>query len=263
MPRSAQPQEQAAAGKVRARFFYKTIVPGNKYADLRLVILRGGIVRLDQRVPPWPGRANYGVQPGGYGAHRTLTVRDLDGDGEPEVSLLLYWGGAHCCSWSRVYRFVPSAKTYKVSLHFWADDSDPTFRDLNRDGKPEIVSADTRLAGGPFASYASTYFPIQIWSYRGGHFINVTRRFPAQIKADATRALASFNRSDNTDPRGAAAGWAADQALLGHAKRARARLDKWAQAGELRDRSGGFAVAPTGTAFVTALWKYLHRLGYV
>jgi hypothetical protein len=31
-------------------------------------------------------------------------VRDLDGDGEPEVLVDFYWGGVHCCFYTDVYR---------------------------------------------------------------------------------------------------------------------------------------------------------------
>ena len=36
---------------------------------------------------------------------RPLTVRDLDGDGEPEVLVDLYTGGAHCCFYTVILRF--------------------------------------------------------------------------------------------------------------------------------------------------------------
>ena len=54
-----------------------------------------------------------------------------------------YTGGAHCCFYSVIYRYVGGR--YVSSFHFWGD---PSYRlvDLNRDGRPDFRSADDRFA---------------------------------------------------------------------------------------------------------------------
>jgi hypothetical protein len=179
------------------------------WKDVHFQILRDGAIVLDTEVPPW-SQTTGGVGPGGLPS-KSVTIRDLDGDGVPEVSLLLYWGGAHCCYWSRIYRYDSATDRYKAALHFWTDFA-PVLRDLDHDGTPEFVSADGRFEALP-PCYACIAYPVQIWKYQRGTFADVTRRFPSVIKADATKALRRFTE-ESTDKRGYAAGWAADQALL-------------------------------------------------
>ena len=75
--------------------------------------------------------------------------------------LLLNWNGAHCCAWSRIYRYVASRRTYVASTHFWGDDFSPRIHDLDGDGKPEFTAFDDRFAYA-FGSFADSSFPIQI-----------------------------------------------------------------------------------------------------
>ena len=46
-----------------------------------------------------------------------LNVMDLNGDGEPEILLDLFTGGAHCCSYSRIYQFDPIYGDYTWIEH--------------------------------------------------------------------------------------------------------------------------------------------------
>ena len=50
--------------------------------------------------------------PAGRGDSRSIGLRDLDGDGEPEVLLELFSGGANCCLSTLIYRYRANANTY-------------------------------------------------------------------------------------------------------------------------------------------------------
>ena len=66
--------------------------------NVRLRVERAGRVLLAGRVRDRAtGRPTASAPTG-------LAVRDLDGDGEPEVVLDLHTGGAHCCTLSRIHR---------------------------------------------------------------------------------------------------------------------------------------------------------------
>jgi hypothetical protein len=254
------PKEQAELGPVQASLFYdlsKDETPWS-FTNLRVRIVRQGALLLDQAVPPYPRNKSYGVVPAGYGDRRSVSVRDLDGDGEPEVVLDLYWGGAHCCFWSRVYRYDAAAGTYRVALHFWGD---PTYRvkDLNGDGKPELVTADDRFAYR-FAPFAFSGMPVQVWSYAGGVFSDVTRRFPNVIAKDAADQWRFFLRGRKQHvARGFMAGWVADEYALGHRKAADRALARALRRGELK------ADDPPRDpqVFIRALKRFLRSTGYL
>ena len=114
---------------------------------------------------------------------QSLTVRDLDGDGEPEIMLVLNWSGMQCCAWSRIYHWDRARASYVVRNHFWGSyGAMPALRDLDRDGRTELVSADDRFFDA-FSHAAPT--PVQIWTYRAGKLRDVTRHYPWLIRRDA------------------------------------------------------------------------------
>jgi hypothetical protein len=253
------PREQAVLANVRVALFYsvkKKTVP-RTFTNFRIQIARDDVVLLEQAVPPYPGRESYGVEPANYGEKRSIFVRDLDGDGEPEVLLDLYWGGAHCCFWSRVYRYDQAGR-YRVSLHFWGNPS-YRLRDLNADSKPELVTADDRFAYR-FASFAFSGLPVRIWSYAAGRFTDATRRFPKQIAGDAGRQWRLYRGPGLKyhETRGFLAAWAADEYLLGRGKQVDKALRLALRRGDL---SGSFPRDPS--AFIRQLKRFLRATGYL
>jgi hypothetical protein len=254
----APPQEQVTVGSVRAALFYtkQTNPPPTQFKNLWLQIARGGAVVLDQAVPPY-SRQSAIVMPAGVGQKRSLSIHDLDGDGEPEVLLDLFWGGAHCCSWTRVYRYDASGNTYVPVNHFWGD-LGYRLQDLDGDGKPELISGDDRFAYR-FAAFAFSGFPIQIWSYAGGRFTDVTRRFPKRVAADAARQWRYSREAGRRyhEYRGFLASWAADQYLLGHRAKVAQALAGASKRGEL---NRGLPASPA--AYIRSLERFLRSSGY-
>jgi hypothetical protein len=231
------------------------------FTDPRVQIARRGKDIYAESVPSI-ARNHYGY--GVFGDVSSFAVRDLDGDGEPEVRLELNWNGAHCCAWSRIYRYARG--TYRPVVHFWGDDAaSPTIRDLNGDGRPEFRSVDARFAYA-FASYAGSWMPIQIWSYSHGRFRDVTRRFPGEVRQDAARVWHFYvrhRRLRGETVRGSLPAWAADEYLLGRGSIVWPALEREARAGYLDLPKGDEFFGPRKPqAYVRQLRAFLRKLGY-
>jgi hypothetical protein len=244
--------QTASRGTVTATLSFRS--DDGVYRDLRLTIARSG--RLLYDAAPADPSCNDGCWPGRLADGRSIHVRDLDGDGEPEVIADLYTGGAHCCSLARVYAFDGSG--YGETTHNFGN---AAYRagDIGGDRRAEFVSSDDRLAYR-FTAYAFSVFPVQIWSFANGRFSDVTNRFRSRVRADAARAWRLYReayRRREYPPRGAAAAWAADEYRLDRRASALHRLRTLARRGEL---PGG---PPRSQArFVGVLDAALRRLGY-
>lgn len=247
----------AAVGTWRATFSYDRN-DGNArpaYSHLRLAVTRGAKHLLDTPVvSSEPGAEN--PEPA-FGTGPSLFFRDLDGDGSPELVLGLYTGGAHCCYVDQVFDFG-SSHPLKVEL----DLADAGAKVVLAHGKPLLQSADESFAY-EFTAYAASGAPILLLRYLGGRFEDVTRDHVQLVSADASRwwrvAQAAIARKD--DARGVFAAWAADEAILGQAPLAKKTLLTYASAGKL----GGYEATgwPVGRAYVTKLWTFLAKRGYL
>lgn len=120
-----------------------------------------------------------------------LTIRDVNGDGEPEVFLDTYTGGAHCCYEVRVAWWSPDQGRYLLTDQFWGNGL-PRLQNLNRDGVLEFVGWDDRFAYAFNASYAGSTFPARVWQFRNGRFVVVTRQFPAVGVRGMNRAWSKY-----------------------------------------------------------------------
>jgi hypothetical protein len=251
--------EIASSGPVQARFSYDYAAPA-RFSNERLMIKRARTVVVDQPIRP----IRYGAAwPANYWNHRASVVaRDLDGDGEPEVFLDLYWGGAHCCWYTQVYWYGSAAGRYALRTQVWGNPAMRTV-DLDHDRTPEFVSGDNRFAYR-FTDFADSSWPVQIWVFRSGAFGDVTRRFPAAIRKDAQRQWrVAFSRgSDGILKRGVLAAWTADECLLAHCKRAFHELEALRQAGKLAGRKT-CPCDPSARAYLVHLRRFLRRTGYV
>ncbi|MGZ4202529.1 MAG: FG-GAP repeat domain-containing protein, partial [Thermoleophilaceae bacterium] len=206
---AAQKTETATGGDVAVTLTYNLgrfkVVTGT-----HIKIARAGAALLDMAVPEPCNQC--AVEPAAvFGGGSSLTVRDLDGDGEPEVIFDIYTGGAHCCSYSWIYRYAGT--TYSGLAATWGNVG-YTLVDLNGDGVPELRSLDDRFAY-EFTDYADSSFPPAVWSYRAGKLSDVTRSYPKLATADATRQLRLYRRERKVrDVRGVVAAYVADAYLL-------------------------------------------------
>jgi hypothetical protein len=256
-------RETATAGAVQATVSYVFLRKPNIYY-VRLVVDREGQQVYDARVPSLSRPGAWNQPLGSWGKigqrkARTITLSDLDGDGEPEILLEFWFGGAHCCFWTRIYRWDPGAETYTSRTHFWGN-FDYDLQDLNRSGMVELVSADNRFAY-QFSSFAFSGAPVQVWNWRGGLLVDTTRAYPALVARDAAfwwRTYTEQRRGGNP-VRGFLAAWAADEALLGRGTSALAWL------GDHRFAVAGRADLADGRvpSYLSGLRAFLRHTGYL
>jgi hypothetical protein len=186
----------------------------------------------------------------------SLRVVDLDGDGEPEVVVDLYTGGAHCCFISEVLRWTGAG--YAATTRNWAD-SGYTLEVGAGGAAATFVTADARFAYA-FASFADSAFPVQLLNFRAGSWEDVTVAHPESIRADISRLAKAYRkRRKGRYALGILAAWVADEYRIGH----RARADRFV-AGELRaGRLRGLKPWPERKAYIKALRRSLRAWGYL
>src|SRR5579863_5493563 len=162
--------------------------------DLQLVtIMRGGKTVFDGAPPYGFTQAYLNALPG----QPLLAVRELDDEGEPEVVLSTFTGGAHCCFGLLIYGYDRKAATYRVVARDFSD----TGYDLKQIGGlpyPQFLSADARFAY-VFTNFAASAFPIQIWRYSAGDLVEVTSCYRSLVAADAARNWTAAVEDAKTD----------------------------------------------------------------
>jgi hypothetical protein len=233
------------SGNVKAEISYQE-KPKYEY-QVHLKIFRGGKKLLDRHEPQKDvsDRPVVDIAP-----ENQLPVLDLDGNKEPEIIVDFFTGGAHCCTYSLIYRYQTQEKRYTVKRFDWGNVGYQLV-DLNKDKLPEFRSADDRFAYA-FVSYAASGFPLQIWQYRQGKMIDVTRKYPKLVRANALELWQSYQRAKKEDieVKGLLAAYLADKYSLGES------VDGWKRVKQVykaQDKEQYFA----------ALRKFLRETGYI
>lgn len=250
--------QTATAGAVTATFTFGGKYPN--YTRLHLRIAQSGSVLYDHAVSSKTcGRF---CAPGVTEARASsVHLIDLAHTGQPNVVLDLYSGGAHCCSIEQIFTFDPATNTYAEAEHNFGDPG-ARIQDLSHDGRFEFLTADDAFAY-TFTDFAASGLPLQILTFSGGRFHDVTNSYPSLIRKDAAFWLKTFKgmaRQHYIDSVGVIAAWAADEYRLGKSAGANRYLSQQAAAGHLN--SGlGHSVAQ-GRRFVAALKRFLRRHGY-
>jgi hypothetical protein len=247
--------ETASSGPVTATFrFHK--VDDFRYRHLHLTVQLNGQTVFDRPARTRDCRQPYCV-PGGGLTGDSVHVADLDGDGPPDAILDLYTGGAHCCVESEIVALTDTGAGIKRVEHDWGDPG-YRLRDLDRDGISEFVTGDDRFAYG-FTAYAFSALPVQILSFEGGEFADVTNSFPGRVRRDARFWRHEYWKSEvDAFPQGVIAAWAADQYRLGHRAAARRFVRRQARHGKLRSAMG----PRRAKHFAKRLDRTLLRWGY-
>lgn len=239
------------SGNVTAELSYqKEKAEFPKFSNLRLKIIRAGQTLLDQPLPESEGSWPVVALKTDWARENTpFQVRDLDADQEPEVLLDLYTGGAHCCTYSLIYRYDP-VKKYSYIRHDWGNRG-YVLKNLDQDPIPEFSSQDDRFAYA-FGSYAGSGYPLQIWQYYQGKMRQVTRRYPKLIYSDAYSwwQLFTKNAQDTVEyGRGPLAAYLADKYLLGQGQ------DGWKRVQQVYRGSDR-------QQYFTELRSFLQKTGY-
>jgi hypothetical protein len=244
--------QRASSGPVTATFSFHR-VDGGRYRDLRLTVQLSGQTVYD-RPAATSGCAEPFCLPGGVSGP-SVRVADLDGEGPPDAILDLFTGGAHCCSVSEIVALGDTGAGIRRVVHDWGD-AGYRLEDLDGDGVDEFLSADDRFAYA-FTAYAFSGLPVQIMSFAGEHFTDVTTSFPGRVRADA-RLWRRAYRHVHRFPQGVLAAWAADRYRLGHRHAALRFVRRQARHGKLRRELG----AKRARHYVRRLDRTLRRWGY-
>ena len=235
-----------------------------QYRDVRIKVTRGGATLLDILVPAPCDDCPVIPQGGGDPEIPSLTVRDLNADGEPEVLVDLYTGGAHCCSYTQIWSYHEPTNAYRRVKGSWGDYF-YELEDLNGDGRPEFNSRDFRFAAA-FTAYAASGTPPRIFTFQGGKLVNVTKNkaFRGVIKKNLRDYLALYKEvrkdPDLPDVRGFLAAYVADKYLLGQGDTAFDLVNAAYRRGELKPIEGD--TSPSGKKYISNLRKFLRKTGY-
>jgi hypothetical protein len=186
---------------------------------------------------------------------KSLHIVSLDPAAGRQVVLDLYSGGAHCCQIEQVFSYSHGAY-HRAQFNF----GDPGERLVKMAGKLLFETADDRFAY-EFTDYAASGMPIEYIQFKGGRFLNVTRKFPRLIAKDAAFWLKTYKQQSTNkwdDSVGLIAAWAADEDELGNSATVDAYLAQEAQAGHLNS-----PIEPGGAKFIRSLQKFLKKTGYL
>lgn len=254
---TATKQLTVSGGDVKATLTYSRDSANFGYRTEKLTITRAGQV-LYNAVPHPSACRGFACGPTvGFGPGQPpLVVRDLDGDGEPEVVYSANTGGAHCCSVGQFFSLAAGGKRYSTVDRLFGD---PGFgiEDLNHDGRPELVTADDAFAYR-FTFYAASGLPLSVLRFDHGRFAEITRKFPGRLRKEAAEFWRTYRRirkSHDDSPRGQVSAWAADEYRLGNRTHALAVLHKEVRSGFLAQPGGG-------AKFIRTLDRFLRRRGY-
>jgi hypothetical protein len=247
--------QTAHSGNVSATFTFNGKFPN--FTGERIAIAQAGQVLYDQPVVSKECQSD--CAPGSTGKQSSVHVVDLEHDGQPDVVLDLFSGGAHCCSIEEIFSFDPGTMTYVETERNFGDPGE-RIADLGHNGRHEFLTADDSFAF-EFTDFASSGLPIQILTFSNRRFANVTRSYPKLIAKDAAvwlRAFKSMAKEHFQDSVGVIAAWAADEDLLGHSKQVSRYLALQVKAGHLKAPQG-----PGGKRFVANLQRFLRKHGYL
>jgi hypothetical protein len=265
---AATKTDVSTAGQVTATFTYdykKTKLGTYDFSNLHVTIDRAGARLIDEA--PEAAQCNGCVSwPAGQAAAgtRSVTARDLDKDGEPEVLVDLYSGGVNCCWYSISYRYDEAQnkyikKTLRPGLSF-----PYTLKDLDKNGVSEFVSVDYRFAY-KYGSNADTPRPLRIFNWDAGRLVDVTVGFPTLAAADAADAYKGYLRYrkvKDVNVRGLLAAYVASSYNAGNGRVAWRRVVAAYRRGDVDKKFAGDA-GPHGKAYLESLRRFLKKLGYL
>lgn len=179
--------------------------------------------RYRQDAEAWSGEVQYTLLYNGQPqleqtqestAYGGVRLQDLDADGTAEVIIRTYSGGAHCCTSHIIHRW--QGDRFETTDTGFRDGEGGSFRDLDGDGRLEFVAFDNAFLYA-FSSYAGSFPPSQIWALQDGQLVDVTRQYPAELRAIANqmRDAVLTVQADTNEVNGILAGYVAQMILLG------------------------------------------------
>ncbi|HWH92611.1 MAG TPA: hypothetical protein VNT03_02020 [Baekduia sp.] len=247
--------ETASGGAVTATFTYTDAGEGT-WTGLKIQVTRAGVVAFDAAPTADFCEEPYCAPGDPFTAKGSLRVVDVDGDGEPEVLVDLYTGGAHCCLLAEILRWTGTG--YATFVRDFADFG-YTIDAPAAAGRPAtFVTGDQRFAYA-FAPFAYSPFPVRLLTFTGATWRDVSRAHPETLRADAARQRKEYmKRRNGRLALGILAAWVADEYRLGRQRTADRFLAAELRAGRLK----GDPVWPRRKAYISTLKRRLKAWGY-
>jgi hypothetical protein len=259
--------ETTTRGQVTATLSYdykQTRYGSSDFTNMKVAVSRAGVQLVDKTLgpecsycTPWPA--------GGAGDKSpSVFVRDLDADGEPEVLVDLYTGGANCCYYTETWRFDDVRNRYVEKLLRPGLSFPYRLKDLNGDHVPEFVSYDYRFAY-KYGSNADTPRPLRIFDWNSGRLLDVTIGYPkmaAREAAEYYRAYLKYRKVKDVSVRGLLAAYLADSYNAKNGRVAWRRVVAAYRRGEVDKKFPGES-GPHGRAYLMSLRSFLKKLGYL
>jgi hypothetical protein len=116
-------------------------------------------------------------------------LEDFTGDGIPELRLMAWSGGAYCCYTDIVFSrargleniLIFAGNEYHLTKGVNSLNKPP--RDLNRDGRPELMLENDAISHLNGSTHGATSVLVLQWN--GSRYIDATRKFPRVAQARA------------------------------------------------------------------------------
>jgi hypothetical protein len=240
--------QTASSGATSATFTFTGAAPTVKNPRLRIV--HAGQQLYD--APVFSSLCGHGCGPGAFSGS-SVRVADIESNGQPDVILSLFSGGANCCFIEQVFSLDSGTMTYVKTEQDFASAGAKLERIA---GRWRFRSSDPSFECA-FTDCADSGSPLQIWKFSAHKFVDATRGYKSRIRADAASWLRAFKHHLRNGV-GLIAPWAADQELLGHNALVQSTLSAYAAKHELRAAIGD----STGPRFIRQLNRLLRKLGY-
>jgi hypothetical protein len=143
---------------------------------------------------------------------------EMTGKEPPELHITGFGEGAHCCRTD--YYFTRDDGSMRNLLILLAGNTEYIEeRDLNGDGRREIIVPDDAFAYFDGLPYNHSPWMNRVIGWNGKHYVEMTRRYPSRVRADAKwyrDRLWAYRDSDDEDGRQCyALGYYANALLLG------------------------------------------------
>ncbi len=118
---------------------------------------------------------------------------DLNADGDPELSVYTFSGGAHCCISQAVYSFS-GAKSSLFLLYQAGNAGSLTPKELDGKSPVELSGFDDRLAYFGGISYAASPTLVTVYANRNGQYVEATRDYGPVVEQYRSQLLAQYKR---------------------------------------------------------------------
>ncbi len=157
--------------------------------------------------------------------HQAGVVR-LTREGDPQIIVTEFSGGAHCCTSTWILNRPVGAAAWSMIEGEMLDGGGYGVEDILGDGALELISVDNHFLYA-FDSYAGSFAPIKIWQLEDGKLQEITDR--AEMRPRLVQDLAGLEFSAKTNPdlwksNGFLVGWVASKIRLGEGDEAWAKF---------------------------------------